>query len=86
MSTETKVTRFWPKLLAAVPATQPYEFDDGDPAPAPANMEQLAKNIEIARAHKVECECELIKAQELLKRQVDVYEGEEARRNLKCRS
>ena len=87
MSTEHKVTRFWPKVFQALPVTQSYEFfDDDDQSPAkPANMEQLAKNVEIARAHKVDCEAELLSAQELLTRQVDAYEAEESRRGLKCR-
>ena len=87
MTTEvSKVTRFWPRVFAAVPNTeQHYEFEDGDAAPKPDNMEVLAKKIEIARAHKVDCEASLISAQELLTRQVDAYEAEESRRGLKCR-
>lgn len=84
MSTQTNVTRFWPRLLAGVPKTEtPYVFEDGETVPE--NMEKLAKNIETARAHKVDCEAQLMQAQELLTRQVDAYEAEELRRGLKCR-
>ena len=84
MSTQSNVTRFWPKLLAGVPKSEnAYVFEDGEPQPE--NMEKLAKNIEIARAHKVDCEAELMKAEQLLIRQVDAYEAEESRRGLKCR-
>ena len=84
MSTQTNVTRFWPKVFASVPKTETdYVFDDG--VAVPENMEKLAKNIEIARSHKVHCETELMSAQELLARQVDALEEELKRRGLLCR-
>ena len=85
MSTVGKnVYRFW----RGVPETSELPelaYDPEDRPERPANMEQLAKNIEIARAHKVDCEAELIKAEGLLNRCVDEYEKEEQRRGLKSR-
>lgn len=76
--------RFW----RGVPETnelQALEYDPSDRAPLPPNMEQLAKNIELARAHKVDCDAEAMKADGLLNRCIDEYEQEEIRRGLKSR-
>ena len=78
-----KVLRFWNN----VPATsetpeltyEPFQED------RPANMEELAKRIEIARAHKIDCDAEALKAEGLLNRCIDEYEQEEVRRGLKSR-
>ena len=80
--TATNVTRFWRKVPET---TETVLHAFSDETPRPENMEKLAKNIEIARSHKVHCEAELMSAQELLARQVDALEEELKRRGLLCR-
>lgn len=86
MSTQRgKLLPFW-RNVPVTRETDELAYDPQDALPPPApNMEQLAKNIELARAHKVECEGELMKADGLLNRCIDEYEKEEIRRGLKSR-
>jgi len=79
------VVRFWRGVpeTSELPALA-YDPDDSLPA-QPPNLEQLAKNIELARAHKIECDGEAIKAEGLLNRCIDAYEEEVKRRGLLSR-
>lgn len=85
MSTKIgNVVRFW----RGVPETSEVReltYDPSDLTELPPNMEQLAKNIELARAHKLDCDAEAMKADGLLQRCIDAYEEEEKRRGLKSR-
>lgn len=78
------VVRFW----RGVPETAEIPeltYDPSEAVDVPANMERLAKNIELARAHKLDCDAEAMKADGLLQRCIDAYEEEEKRRGLKSR-
>lgn len=81
-----KLVRFWRNT----PDTTQAADLDFDPQAAfveqPANMEQLAKSIEIARSHLVDCQAQLLKAETLLNRCIDAYEEEEKRRGLRGRA
>lgn len=85
MSTERgKLLRYWRNVPDK---TSELDFDPQTAfAEQPANMEQLAKNIELARGHLVDCQAELMKAETLLNRCVDAYEEEEKRRGLRGRA
>lgn len=84
MTTIGNVVRFWRSVPSTSEAPE-LDYEPADQPERPANMEQLARNIEIARAHKIDCEAELLKAESLLSRCVDAYEQEEQRRGLKSR-
>lgn len=77
MSTQRgKVIRGWwnnvPKTVEAE-----YQFIDTDePSPEHKTLNQLSADWEIARRHRIECEAELLKAQELEKRCVERFNDE----------
>lgn len=79
------VVRFFWRGVPETSELPELTYDPSDHPELPPNMEQLAKNIEIARAHRLDCEAELMKADSLLNRCVDAYEEEEKRRGLKSR-
>lgn len=84
-TTRGKVLRFWNNVPATAEEPE-LAYDPVDAAiERPPNMEQLAKNIETARANKVYADGEAMKAESLLVRCIEAYEEEEKRRGLKCR-
>lgn len=82
MSTQRgKLIPFWRNVATHTVET----YMEDEPSEKPPNLEQLAKNIELARAHKIECDGEAIKAEGLLNRCIDAYEEEVKRRGLLSR-
>ena len=76
-----KVVRFWNNIRTQ--SNEAYQFDDdAEPSPEHLNMEQLAKNVELAQSNVVHCQGELIKAETLLERCIERFHEERKRRGI----